>query len=68
VVSTTLGAEGLGARDGESLLLATAGRHSRRPVSQLLACFELRQRVGAAGRLLLEKEFTWETAWKKLDF
>ena len=29
---------------------------------------ELRERVGAAGRLLLEKEFTWETAWKKLDF
>jgi hypothetical protein len=24
--------------------------------------------VGAAGRLLLEKEFTWEAAWKKLDF
>jgi hypothetical protein len=33
-----------------------------------LACIELRQRVGAAGRLLLEKEFSWETAWKKLDF
>jgi hypothetical protein len=28
----------------------------------------LRMWVGAAGRLLLEKEFTWETAWKKLDF
>jgi len=24
--------------------------------------------VGTAGRLLLEREFTWETAWKKLDF
>jgi len=29
---------------------------------------DLHQRVGAAGRLLLEKEFTWEIAWKKLDF
>jgi hypothetical protein len=29
---------------------------------------DLRQRVGAGGRLLLEKEFTWEAAWKKLDF
>jgi glycosyltransferase involved in cell wall biosynthesis len=37
-------------------------------VSRLLACTELRQSLGAAGRLLLEKEFTWETAWKKLDF
>jgi glycosyltransferase involved in cell wall biosynthesis len=68
VVSTTLGAEGLGARDGESLLLADSGPAFAEAVSRLLACTELRQRVGAAGRLLLEKEFTWEKAWKKLDF
>ncbi len=37
-------------------------------VTRLLACSELRQKIGSAGRLLLEKEFTWETAWKKLDF
>jgi glycosyltransferase involved in cell wall biosynthesis len=37
-------------------------------VSRLLACTDLRQSLGAAGRLLLEKEFTWETAWEKLDF
>ena len=68
VVSTTLGAEGLGARDGESLLLADGGPAFAEAVSRLLACTDLRERVGAAGRLLLEKEFTWETAWKKLDF
>jgi hypothetical protein len=68
VVSTTLGAEGLGARDGESLLLADSGPAFAEAVSRLLACTELRQSVGKAGRLLLEKEFTWETAWKKLDF
>jgi glycosyltransferase involved in cell wall biosynthesis len=68
VVSTTLGAEGLGARDGESLLLADGGPAFAEAVSRLLACMDLRQRVGAAGRLLLEKEFTWEAAWKKLDF
>jgi glycosyltransferase involved in cell wall biosynthesis len=68
VVSTTLGAEGLGARDGEDLLLADGGPAFAEAVSRLLACTELRERVGAAGRLLLEKEFTWETAWKKLDF
>ena len=68
VVSTTLGAEGLDARDGESLLLADSGPAFAEAVSRLLACKELRERVGAAGRLLLEKEFTWETAWKKLDF
>jgi glycosyltransferase involved in cell wall biosynthesis len=68
VVSTTLGAEGLGAHDGESLLLADGGPAFAEAVSRLLACTDLRQTVGAAGRLLLEKEFTWETAWKKLDF
>jgi len=68
VVSTTLGAEGLGARDGESLLLADGGPAFAEAVSRLLACNDLRERVGMAGRLLLEKEFTWETAWRKLDF
>jgi len=68
VVSTTLGAEGLGARDGESLLLADSGPAFAEAVSRLLACAELRESLGMAGRLLLEKEFTWETAWKKLDF
>jgi glycosyltransferase involved in cell wall biosynthesis len=67
VVSTTLGAEGLGARDGESLLLADGGPAFAEAVSRLLACTDLRQSVGAAGRLLLEKEFTWETAWKTLS-
>jgi hypothetical protein len=33
-----------------------------------LASKGLRGKLGIAGRLLLEKEFTWEAAWKKLDF
>ena len=68
VVSTTLGAEGLGARDGESLLLADSGPAFAEAVSRLLASKGLRGKLGIAGRLLLEKEFTWEAAWKKLDF
>jgi glycosyltransferase involved in cell wall biosynthesis len=63
-----LGAEGLGARDGENLLLAASGPAFTEAASRLLACRELRERLGMAGRLLLEKEFTWGTAWKKLDF
>jgi polysaccharide biosynthesis protein PslH len=68
VVSTTLGAEGLPARDGETLLLADGAEALARAVTRLLACTELRRQLGAAGRLLLEKEFTWETAWKRLPF
>uniref|UniRef100_Q01T64 Glycosyl transferase, group 1 n=1 Tax=Solibacter usitatus (strain Ellin6076) TaxID=234267 RepID=Q01T64_SOLUE len=68
VVSTTIGAEGLPACDGETLLLADGAAPFAAAVTRLLTCYELRQKIGNAGRLLLEKEFTWETAWKKLDF
>ncbi len=68
VVSTTVGAEGLPARDGHNLLLADGGAAFAEAVTRLLKCSTLRQSLGSAGRLLLEKEFTWEAAWKKLDF
>ena len=68
VVSTAIGAEGLGAHDGEHLLIADSPAAFAEAVSRLLACTELARNLGAAGRLLLEKEFTWETAWKSLDF
>lgn len=67
VVSTTLGAEGLPVRDGETVLLADSAEAFAGAVTRLLTCTELRHRIGTAGRMLLEKEFTWETAWKKLD-
>jgi glycosyltransferase involved in cell wall biosynthesis len=67
VVSTTIGAEGLPVRDGETALLADGGEAFAEAVTRLLACSELRRSLGSAGRLLLEKEFTWETAWKMLD-
>jgi hypothetical protein len=68
VVSTTIGAEGLPVRDGENALLADGAEAFAGAVTRLLTCRELRRSIGSAGRLLLEKEFTWETAWKKLDF
>jgi glycosyltransferase involved in cell wall biosynthesis len=68
VVSTTLGAEGLPVRHEQNALLADSGAAFAQAVSRLLACEELRQRLAAAGRLLLEKEFTWEKAWQNLDF
>ncbi len=68
VVSTTVGAEGLPARDGEHLLIADGSRAFAGAVSRLLKCSSLRENLGQAGRLLLEKEFTWERAWQKLDF
>jgi glycosyltransferase involved in cell wall biosynthesis len=68
VVSTSLGAEGLPGRDGEHLLLADGAVAFADAVSRLLACSESRLRLGSAGRLLMEKEFTWVAAWKNLMF
>lgn len=68
VVSTTLGAEGLPVRSGEHLLLADSRVEFARAVSELLQDENLRVKLAAAGRRLVEKEFTWESAWKTLDF
>jgi polysaccharide biosynthesis protein PslH len=68
VVSTPLGAEGLPARAGEHLLLADGAPAFRDAVSSLLASPALRARIGRAGRYLFECEFTWEAAWKCLQF
>jgi len=67
VVSSTIGAEGLPVCDEQNVLLADGAAAFAQAVSRLLACKELRERLAAAGRLLLEKEFTWEVAWQNLD-
>ena len=66
LVSTTIGAEGLPVRDGEHLLLADGGPAFAVAVSALLENPELRRNLARAGRLLLDKEFTWDAAWRKL--
>ena len=68
VVSTTIGAEGLAARDGEHLLLADSAPAFADAVSKLLASPPDRQRLGAAGRQLLEEQYTWDAAWRTIDF
>jgi hypothetical protein len=67
VVCTTLGAEGLPVRDGQELLLADGGPAFTAAVTRVLESANLRWQLGQNGRLLLEKEFTWDAAWKKLD-
>ena len=67
VVSTTIGAEGLPVRDGEHLVIADTAPAFVSAIARLLACTDECRRLADAGRSLLEKEFTWEAAWKKLD-
>jgi glycosyltransferase involved in cell wall biosynthesis len=68
VVTTQVGAEGIPVRNDETVLLADAPPAFAGAITRLLTCTELRHKLGEAGRSLLEKEFTWETAWRKLDF
>jgi glycosyltransferase involved in cell wall biosynthesis len=66
VVSTTIGAEGLGARHGEHLLLADTPDGFCEAVSSLLESAQLRERLGLGGRRLYEEQFTWQAAWARL--
>jgi glycosyltransferase involved in cell wall biosynthesis len=67
VVSTTIGAEGLGARDGEHLILADAPVQFAEAVLRLLADPPLRTRLGESGRALYLERFTWPAAWRALQ-
>jgi glycosyltransferase involved in cell wall biosynthesis len=67
VVSTTLGAEGLEATDGENILLADGPEEFAAAVSKVLESRELRMKLGASGRHLYERRYTWEAAWACLE-
>lgn len=67
VVSTALGAEGLGARPGHELLLAEAPEQFANAVSTLLASESLRSRISGAGRALYEQRYTRDAGWQALE-
>jgi len=67
VVSTHLGAEGLGARPGVEVLLADDPDQFARCVIELLEEAGRQREIGAAGRRLYEREFTWQAGWKRLE-
>jgi glycosyltransferase involved in cell wall biosynthesis len=67
VVSTTIGAEGLGARDGEHLLIADSADDFANATLRLWGDPELRARLAAAGRARYEQHFTWPVVWSMLD-
>ena len=67
VVSTTLGAEGLDARDGVQLLLADNPEDFARAVVRLWNDSALRSRLGECGRIHYQERFTWPAAWRTLE-
>jgi polysaccharide biosynthesis protein PslH len=68
VVATPLAAEGLTARDGVNIALESDAERFAARVAQLLDDSPSRQRLAAEGRRTFEDNYSWETAWKNLDF
>lgn len=67
VVSTKLGAEGLGAAAGVELLLADRPEDFAASITKVLEDPALARGIGSAGRSLYERKFTWDAAWEVLD-
>ena len=67
VVSTSIGAEGLPARHGDNLLIADEQGSFADAVSLLLTSPDIRKKLSVTGRTLFESEFTWESAWRRVD-
>jgi glycosyltransferase involved in cell wall biosynthesis len=62
VVSTTIGAEGLGVTPNRDIVLADDPETFARAVVSLLQDSPARQRLGRAGRALVESSYTWRHA------
>jgi glycosyltransferase involved in cell wall biosynthesis len=62
VVSTTIGAEGLDYADGQNILIANTPSALSAAVVRLLRDPEECFRIGAAGRRLVERKYSWESA------
>ncbi|GAB4461334.1 MAG: glycosyltransferase family 4 protein [Armatimonadaceae bacterium] len=66
VVSTTLGAEGIGVTSGEDILLADTPEDFAAAVITLLREPERAKAIGANGRRLVERQYRWEAVGKAL--
>jgi len=67
MVSTAVGCEGIGVREGEHLLVADSAEDFAAAIVRLLDDRELGARLGAAGRRFVEDEYSWESAGERLE-
>jgi glycosyltransferase involved in cell wall biosynthesis len=66
VVSTTIGAEGIDARDGEHLLLADSPEAFAEAIVRVLVDDALAAGLGSAGRQLAEERYGWGNITRQL--
>lgn len=62
VVSSSVGAEGLRCLDGENIVIADSADDFASAIVSLLLDRDRCRRIGAAGRRLVEKEYTWDAS------
>ena len=67
VVSTVQGAEGLDVTHGANILLADAPEEFANHVCALLSNRWLADRLGRAGRRLVEETYDWRACFRHLD-
>lgn len=67
VVSTSIGAEGLEVVDGKHLLLADGAQDFAAAVKRLLSDKALADRLGAAGRTMVQERYGWDRLAEKLE-
>ncbi len=65
VVSTAVGAEGLRVTDGENILLADEPQTFADAIASCLDDAALRERLGRAGRTLVEQKYRWSILGQK---
>lgn len=67
IISTTIGAEGLGAEHGLNILVGDTADEFAAAVIDVLASPALAARLGAAGRATVEMQYDWRTAYRSWD-
>lgn len=67
VVSTAIGAEGLGAVDGEHLVVADDAQGFSTALIEILRAPALARRLAEAGRALVETRYDWRTVYRAWD-
>jgi len=60
IVSTTIGAEGLGLEDGRHLLLADSPEDFAAAIVRLAGDADLQASLGSAGRSFVERHYSWD--------
>jgi glycosyltransferase involved in cell wall biosynthesis len=67
VVSTTIGAEGLNAKDGHNLLVGDDAQTFAEAVVRVLKDRELADELSDAGRRTVESKYDWRKAYRAWD-